>query len=356
MNYHKFGTLIKQLKNSKRFSVLKQDDIPKAVVSEHGGRLLGIFPRKNGLSLTWINLDLKEEIQANGYNIGGERYWISPERAFFYEDPRNWKGWFCPPSLDPANYQIQRMDEVSCTVRSKISLVNQFTKGKHEGEITRIFKIIEEPVSTGLEEYCGVEISEECWLNKKNLEINGWSLTKVISSGPRNPGTVIIPTQSNPKPLSYFRYIPEDRLIISKDHVSFKIDVSDIYKLAIRPEDIRYDLPAKISYITQLPDSKDYGLLIKLSNDIPRSQAECHDISRDHPDIEIGVIQSYNSESIDENKLSFGEIELQLNPFKTQGDISMGNATHQLIGYVGSKYEILGALQKYLKIEDPYLF
>jgi len=299
---------------------------------------------------------LKEIIQANGNNIGGDRYWISPERAFFYKDPWNWNEWFCPSTLDPANFQMLRMNERSCTVQSKIALINQFTKEKYEGEITRTFKIIEEPIPTGLEAYCGIEISEECWLNKKDLEINGWSLTNVISLGPRNPGTVIIPTLSNPKPLSYFRTIPGDRLLIGKDHVSFKIDVSDIYKLAVRPEDINYDLPAKISYITQLPNSKDYGLLIKLSNDIPKSQAECHDVSRDHPDMEIGVIQSYNSESTIENKLNFGEIELQLSPFKTEGELSAEHATHQIIGYIGSREEIFETLQKYLNIKEPNLF
>ena len=38
--------------------------------------------------------------------IGGDRYWISPEREYFYKNPETWTDWFCPSELDPANYEI----------------------------------------------------------------------------------------------------------------------------------------------------------------------------------------------------------------------------------------------------------
>jgi len=150
--------------------------------------------------------------------------------------------------------------------------------------------------------------------------------------------------------------IPEDRLKIGENYVAFKIDVSDIYKLAIRPEDINFDRTAKIGYMLKIPDFDEYCFIVKLSDDIPKSQKECFDISRDHPDSEIGVIQSYNSESPDKSMLNFGEIELQLNPFKTIDNASHGKAKHQLFGYIGTKEEMLIIVEKYLGIDNPFLF
>jgi len=66
-----------------------------------------------------------------------------------------------------------------------------------QGEITRQFKLIKEPYSTGLS-YCGIEILDDCVLYRPNLKINGWSLATVISGGPENPGTVLIPTNTKP--------------------------------------------------------------------------------------------------------------------------------------------------------------
>ena len=191
---------------------------------------------------------------------------------------------------------------------------------------------------------------------RPELKINGWTLAQVISGGIENPGTVIIPTKNNPRPISYFDLIPNERLKVMDNYVAFKIDVDDIYKLAIRPEDIDFSRAAKIGYILKIPESEDYGFLVKLSDDIPKNQNECFDVSRDHPDSEIGVIQSYNSESPDKPLLNFGEIELQLNLFETIDNASHGKAKHQLFGYIGTKQEILNVVEKYLGINNPFLF
>ena len=79
-------------------------------------------------------------------------------------------------------------------------------------------------------------------------------------------------------------------------------------------------------------------------------------MARDHPNREVGVIQSYNSESPDITNLNFGEIELQLNQFETIDNASLGKAKHQIYGYIGSKDEIIGVAEKYLGIKHPMLY
>jgi len=355
MNYTTKNDLLSYKDDIGNIVELKNNEESSAIVSEYGGRLLGLFPKNENFSLLWINPEIKNVIKSRQRDLGGDRYWISPEREFFYEKPQTWEGWFCPHGLDPAYYEILAESSKSCTLSSPITVESQIKKEIYNGEITRQMSLIKEPISTGLS-YCGVEFVDDCIFFQPRLRINGWSLACLISGGSSNPGTALIPTKSNPKPLSYFRTIPQDRLRVGDNYVAFKIDVDDIYKIAIRPEDIDFSRKAKIGYVLKIPESEEYGFLVKLSEDIPKSQEECFDVSRDNPEEEIGVIQSYNSESLNKHSLKFGEIELQLNQFETIDNTSHGKAKHQIYGYIGSKEEILKTVEKYLGITNPSLF
>jgi len=356
MDYYTKEALISAINKHLHFCELSLNGNSSALISDYGGRVLGLFPRNDNYNLLWINPNITESIISKSWDIGGDRYWIGPEKSFFYEKPENFENWHCQAGLDPANYEILAENEKTCTASSPIALRNYVSNVILRGEITRQFKVIKEPIKTGISDYCGIEYIDDCVIFQPNIEANGWSLTCVISGGRKNPGTVIVPTRPDSKPLSYFRIIPEDRLKQAPDHVSFKIDVDDIYKLAIRPEDIDFNRHSKIGYIIKIPNSEEFGFIVKMSNDIPKKQEDCFDISRDHPDSEIGVIQAYNSKSPNKSSLQFGEIELQLNPFKTIDNTSHGKATHQLCGYMGSKEEILGVIEKYLGVSEPFIF
>ncbi|MHA1150750.1 MAG: DUF6786 family protein [Promethearchaeota archaeon] len=355
MNYFTKDQVISAIGDATELIELTLGREGSILISEYGGRPLGIFPKKDCYSMLWINQKIRETIEARDRAIGGDRYWISPEQDYFYKDPEHWSGWFCPSGLDPANYEILGSSQKSCTLSTAITITNMRTKHTYRGEVTRQFTAIKEPISTGLS-YIGLEFIDDCVFFAPDLKMNGWTLANIISGGPDNPGTVLVPTKADPKPLSYFRIIPDDRLVIGENYVGYKIDVDDIYKLAIRPEDIDFERKAKIGYVLKMPDSGDYGFLVKLSDDIPRTQDECFDKARDNPDSEIGVIQSYNAESPDKPILRYGEIELQLNMFKTIDNTSHCKAIHQLLAYIGTKEEILDVIEKYLGISNPKLF
>jgi hypothetical protein len=335
---------------------LSLNDQSSAVICEYGGRLLGLFPSNEEISGYWINPQIQKAIKSNARDIGGSRYWISPEREYFYKDPSNWKDWHCQEGLDPAHYEIIGKNETSCTLSTSVSIFNYATKQRLNGEITRQFAVKKEPFKSGLKNYSCVEIIDDCVFYTPNLRLNGWSLDCILSNGISNPGTVLIPTKKDPKPLSYFRTIPSHRLTVGENYVAYKIDVDDIYKLAIRPDDIDFERKTKICYITQLPSSENYTITFKLSDDIPRFQDQCFDIARDHPNSEIGVVQSYNSESPDKVNLRYGEIELQLSQFATVDNTSHGKAVHQVISYVGTKDQMIKLVETFLGIYDFILF
>ncbi|MEJ2295203.1 MAG: hypothetical protein P8Y23_10590, partial [Candidatus Lokiarchaeota archaeon] len=150
MNLYTKEKLIASCVNLTDLVELNNSNNGSVTISEYGGRILGLFPKSDEINLLWVNPKIKEIIQSKERAIGGDRYWISPERDFFYKDPTTWSNWFCPPSLDPGNYEILAHDQHSCTVSSAISLMNQRTKQKISGEITRQFSIVKEPIDTGI--------------------------------------------------------------------------------------------------------------------------------------------------------------------------------------------------------------
>ena len=106
MNYFTKDSLLSIIGKKINLVELSFNDESSAIISEYGGRPLGLFPKTNCYNLLWVNPNIKNVIETRGHVIGGDRYWISPERDYFYKKPETWEEWFCPPGLDPANYEI----------------------------------------------------------------------------------------------------------------------------------------------------------------------------------------------------------------------------------------------------------
>jgi hypothetical protein len=113
MNYYTKKQLISTLQGLSNYYELTSENA-SLIISEYGGRPLGIFPRKGIISLFWINPELKSIIKKQASGIGGDRYWLSPERNFFYKNLSKWEGWFCPTGLDLANYEIRERASKRC--------------------------------------------------------------------------------------------------------------------------------------------------------------------------------------------------------------------------------------------------
>ncbi|MEM2795632.1 MAG: hypothetical protein QXY49_07245, partial [Thermofilaceae archaeon] len=86
----------------------------EVLVLERGGRILTL--QYDGLNLLWVNPNIKLVLETGGWNTGGLRLWISPERSFFYEKPAEFGGWFCPSGIDPAEFRLVKAGQESATV------------------------------------------------------------------------------------------------------------------------------------------------------------------------------------------------------------------------------------------------
>jgi hypothetical protein len=90
----------------------------KLLISEFGGRIIGLFPDKE-TNLLWVNPDAMKQEIVNAWrtgkdwsNIGGNRVWLSPEIDTNVRDPmRMMETYSVPPEVDPGSYRLTVEDD-----------------------------------------------------------------------------------------------------------------------------------------------------------------------------------------------------------------------------------------------------
>jgi len=181
----------------------------RALVLERGARLLALSV--GGVNPLWVNPALEKVLETGGWNTGGLRLWISPERSFYYEKPEKFEGWFCPASLDPGAFKLVHAEPARAVLEGVVEAVDRSTGWRLHARVRRDFQLVAEDRllvrDVAVADYAG--------------DFNLWALAQVE---PGAHGTVIVPTKRGTRPVHYFGPIPHDRLAVRDDHVAFKID------------------------------------------------------------------------------------------------------------------------------------
>jgi len=335
-------------------TVVKENNNGTLVFTEQGARLLGMFPDTEGDNVLWVNENLNEYFLEHQALIGGERLWISPERNFYYENPRDFEGYRIPSEIDPGEYKyIDEPDVVK--FESTFSLLEYDMNKLFDSSMgRRTFTVIPDPYNTNLP-FAGVSITDEVVINDATIEMCGWSIAQIYTYGPESPGTALFPVKPGCALISYFDQIPPERAETCENYARFKIDGSYSCKVGIRPEDIPFDNICKAVYLSRSPsDSSVWLCVIKKSDDIAKTQDECVDMAKSDPNGPKGAVQAFNTDhgSSKKNLIVYpcGELGLQLTKGISKGDQAISIATHELLGYIGSKDEMLELAQEVLQL------
>jgi hypothetical protein len=120
MNNHvTLATVLKRLGEAGlRFEMFGIGGGLSVVILERGARLLGPFESPDSESILWMNgfwndrSAFADAIRGGAYDMGGERFWVEPEFAFFTKEKlRFHETYIVQPSLDPANYSLEKSGE-----------------------------------------------------------------------------------------------------------------------------------------------------------------------------------------------------------------------------------------------------
>ena len=309
-----------------------------ALIVERGARLLGLFVKD--VDLLWVNPDLESVLERGQWNTGGLRLWVSPERSFFYEDPERFEGWFCPASIDPGQYRIVLAGPTRVVVEGVIEATDRFTGYRLHVKVRREFRLLSE----------NRLLVRDVALASYSGDFNLWALAQV---DPGVRGVALVPVRGGAQPIHYFGPIPPERLAVSEDHVSFKIDGARVCKLGVRPEDLPVEGSAAIAHIAER-EGGTWTLLLMRTHDAPRWQEECLDQAKADPAGPKGCVQSYNS-GPEAGPERFGEIELHFRPAIDVGAYKVSAVEYELIFAAGSREHVLNVLRVETGVREPKL-
>ncbi len=328
-------------------SAVLQDKNCKVVVCERGARVLGAFLNASP-NLLWVNPKLDEVFSRGEWNIGGLRFWIAPERNFFYKRPEVFEEWFCPEGIDPGEYSIVEADSRRVLLEGKIHADDNLLGARFEAQVRRDVRLLESRKG-----FLRLRVIDAL-IGEYPVRVNPWALAQVPVSD-TGAGTVLVPVRRGVEPVHYFVEIPNDRLRISKDHVSFKIDGQYVSKLGIKPEDLKDPGSGAIAYIARI-GKRNWSALVLRSHDLPLAQEDCLDVPKRDPNLPKAAIQSYNSGPEAFPDIKFGEIELQLAPTINISGKVFARIEYDLMAFIGGKNEILARIRRYLRISKPKLY
>jgi len=335
--------LIDSLKDVSKVLEL-ESKVGSVVISGYGARILGVFIGKRQNPF-WISENPRETVAKKDWKIGGNRLWISPERNFFYKNPSGFEDWFCPTQLDPGGWKITYSNTRSVVLEEEAELEDFMNKTRVGISLCRQISLLETDVK-GLE-CIGIKV-RDALIARNGVKdgLNLWSITQVR---PGMAGTVIVPTRPKAKPVHYFGTIPKNRLKVSRDHVSFKIDGMAVYKLGVMPEDMPSPGCSSILYYVEY-GKNDVFLISMKTFMAPENQDECLDVAKANPQGPKGCVQSYNSGP----DLCFGEMELHFKPAVKVKNNWISCVDYEIHIFAGGRGEIMRFLRKI--IPKPFLF
>ena len=328
-------------------STILHDENCRVVVCERGARLLGVFLNSSP-NLLWVNPKLEDALSRVNWNIGGLRLWVSPERNFFYRRPESFEEWFCPEGIDPGEYRIIEADSGRAVLEGRIHADDNLLGARLEAQVRREIRLLESRKG-----FMKLRIIDAL-VGEYPARVNPWALAQVPASE-MGAGTVLVPVRRGAEPIHYFIEILRDRLRVSSDHISFKIDGQYVSKLGVRPEDLRDPELGAIAYVSRI-GKRMWSALMLRSHDIPSSQEDCLDVPKRDPSLPRAAIQSYNSGPEAFQDIRFGEIELQLAPTMNIAGRMVARVEYDLIAVIGGKSAVLAGIRKFLKIPKPRFY
>lgn len=195
-------------------------DGSRLLLLERGGRVLGLWPPGDPQSFFWLNEN------ATGWNVGGDRTWISPEVDVFVPEFPDTSVFRVPVGLDPGAY---RFSGDSPRLSSRCALALSRSGKLVELEIEKSWEPAPDPLRAKNVRYAGYSQTTELrCANRAKAPVAIWNIVQVPHGG-----EALLPVHGRSRPRLYFGDIP--------------------------PEDLRSD-PHMIRYLARRPGLAKFGI------------------------------------------------------------------------------------------------
>jgi hypothetical protein len=250
------------------YGVLTLHDDVSLVIAQRGGRSLGPFLTPEAASLFWINPAFASAdafrafLDAEDWNLGGERVWIAPEIQYSVRDRSDvWGSMALPPAMDPGTWALAQDGDGAWTLAQSLTLeAHNLARGQKRLHVRRRIAPAADPLrALGaypalIEGVTFAGYSQTVTLTEVHTDAimsESWNLVQL------NPGgEVLIPCTPGVEYSDYFEPVDAEHQTLSDTHVRLRITGQRRYKVGYKAA----QLFGRLGYVNRRPDGR--GVLI----------------------------------------------------------------------------------------------
>jgi hypothetical protein len=308
-----------------RYHVLPLQGDACALITQRGGRVLGLFPTRDSQNLFWTNSAAFDSVEAfkkftgeGGWNLGGERIWIAPEIQYNVRDRNDfWGTLSVPPQMDPGDFRFNDYEtnvdeneyEVVTIVRDvTLSAYNIGTESQYifiMSDINPVRNPLDrlQNVSNLMQDVQYFGYIHEVTFNGDDTSTysESWNLVQLNAGG-----QLIIPCMPFVEASDYFGDVPEEARQLHYGDVPYlrlNITGKQQYKIGYKSA----CMTGRMAYHHTLPDGREYLLIRSFFNNPSNVYAE----EPPHlPGVNGHSVHVYNDGGEFGGENAFGEMEV----------------------------------------------
>jgi hypothetical protein len=236
------------------------------IVSKHGGRIFGPFENKESESLSWMSQSFrnsesyKEMIETRAWNIGGERFWIAPELAFFVKERKRFDDtYIVQDAMGFGSYELKENDtEITISQTAQLDVYEMpfdYKKIFMRRTIIKAINPFSESKTNKFPDntiYCGYHqtfyIKDETPQN--SMYVEPWILNQI------NPGgKLLVPYFGQLDFVDYYYPIDENCQQVHNGYVELNITGKRKFKIAYKA----INTFGRSAYVNRLDDGRYYA-------------------------------------------------------------------------------------------------
>ena len=306
----------------------------RALLTQRGARVLGLFPDPEAENLFWTNAalnsasDFRAFADAGGWNLGGERCWISPEIQFNTSDREAFFDTLSvDPAMDPGAYSLAADADGARLEQTLTLTAHNLASGEKSLRVTRTIRPVANPLpdsALGGALYAGYEQTATLTeLDDAPILSAIWNLIQLNAGG-----KLLIPVYGEVESALYFGSAPDEAYQARDGHLRINITGKRQFKVGYAARCIT----GRMGYLNRLPDGREY-LLVRLFFNNPSNPYP--DEPPDQPGVNGHAVHVYNDGGEFGGDVSFGEMECSGQTIGAQTGKTSATDTFVLWAYVG---------------------
>ncbi len=244
------------------------------IISQLGGRVLGPFLQPGGESLFWVNPDWRQPeafrtLVGSGWNLGGERWWVSPEFRYLCRDRHDyWNAEFIQPEMDPGRWRLEQAGPEQWRLAQEMTLETFNPPSRHKAlAIEALVESVPDPLrllgaypqlADGVT-YAGYEQTVTLSERRRNDILSAaWNIVELYPGG-----EMLIPAAPCVEVTDYMEPVDEAYQQVYPNHVRLQISGRRRYLTGYKAAHVT----GRLAYHQRLEDGRSCLLVRQFTND-----------------------------------------------------------------------------------------